>query len=102
MDEHSPISERVKAALDELRRAYQQAADAITAADDAEAAFQGASELAEVMRQGADAAARLRAQMVRRIWESEQLSLAVLANRIGVSKARAAQIIDTTKEETGS
>jgi hypothetical protein len=100
MDKDSGASEAVSRALDDLTRAYRQAADAITGDDDPQAAFRDASELAEAMRQGADAAARLRANMVRRIWESERISLAVLASRIGVSKARAAQIIDTTKEDT--
>ena len=38
-------------------------------------------------------ASELRTQAAARIWQAEELSLAALAERIGVSKARADQLI---------
>lgn len=83
------------AALDLLRRAYKDAADLIENTPAAEQAFESATELAGSLRAVAEDAAELRARMAARIWKAEEMSLAALAQRIGVSKARAAQLIKT-------
>jgi DNA-binding transcriptional regulator YiaG len=80
-----------------VRRAYQAAAAAIAATPDPNEAFTQATELANLLRELADAGAELRAQAVARIWESEQMSLSTLAQRIGVSKARADQLIKAAR-----
>jgi len=59
-------------------------------------AFEAATELADVLREAAEAASRLRGETVRGIKNAEQLSLAALAERIGVSKARAGQLAGPT------
>jgi len=60
-------------------------------------AFDQATELVELLRRLTDAAAAVRAQTVGRIWATEEMSLAGLAQRIGVSKARADQLVRASK-----
>ena len=97
MDENDTTSRLVRAALDALTRAYDDATEGITTMSDAQQAFEDATELADLLRDLAEAAANLRSRTVRRIWEEEQMSLAALAERIGVSKARAGQLINAAK-----
>jgi regulator of replication initiation timing len=85
-------------ALTHLRDDYRQATQIITETVEAQEAFDSATSLADTLRQLAEQAAELRAQAAERIATEEKLSLAVLATRIGVSKARAAQLIQTAKE----
>jgi hypothetical protein len=80
-----------------IQDAYQAAASAIAATPDPNQGFALATELANLLRGLADAGAELRAQAVVRIWEAEQLSLSTLAQRIGVSKARADQLIKAAR-----
>jgi hypothetical protein len=88
---------KVAAALDELARACERAASVIESVPDADRAFEGATRLAETLRDAADSAAELRARTAARIWETESISLAQLAKRIGVSKARAAQLVRSAR-----
>ncbi|MFC4007952.1 hypothetical protein ACFOY2_12015 [Nonomuraea purpurea] len=85
------------AALDSIQQAYNQAAAALQNSSDLETAYQVATRLADNMRELADAAALIRAKSAQRIWESEQLSLSGLAAKIGVSKARADQLIKAAR-----
>lgn len=87
----------MEAALRALARARDDAIAAIEASPDPQQAFSDATELAEALRAGAGEAAELRARAATRIWESEQMSLTVLAKRIGVSKQRAGQMIQSAK-----
>jgi hypothetical protein len=87
----------VAAALDALALAYDKAASAIETAPDTHRAFERATQLAETLRDAAESAAELRARVAANIWETEALSLAQLAKRIGVSKARAAQLVRTAR-----
>jgi hypothetical protein len=89
--------EQLDMAIDALERAYNDAVAAITAMPVAQQAFNGATRLADLLRELAEAAPALRAREARRIWEEEQVSLATLAGRIGVSKARAGQLINAAK-----
>lgn len=69
----------------------------------AQHAFDSATALADTLRQLAENAANLRARTAARIATEEKLSLSVLATRIGVSKARADQLIKSAKDaEPGS
>lgn len=61
-------------------------------------AFESATALADTLRQLAENAANLRARTAARIATEEKLSLSVLATRIGVSKARADQLIKSAKD----
>lgn len=99
------IEHEITALLDRLDRLYEEAAAAIDATTDPEQAFALATDLADTTRQVHDRIAgrlaRLRARQVVRIRDRESLSLAQLAGRISVSKARADQLVrDATKEVT--
>lgn len=87
------------AELAALTDAYRAAADSIGAAPTPDAEFQRATALAAELRRVADDAAELRARAAARIWATEEMSLAGLAQRIGVSKARAGQFINTAKKD---
>jgi len=85
-------------ALASLRDAYEQAVAAIHGDSQAQHAFESATALADLLRQLAENAASLRARAAARIAAEEKLSLSVLAARIGVSKARADQLIKSVKD----
>ena len=91
--ERTQPEEAAADALDALTRAYRAAAAAINAIPDPQRAFEYATQLANALRDTAQRASELRTQAAARIWEAEELSLAALAERIGVSKARADQLI---------
>jgi hypothetical protein len=86
------------AALRRLHEAHRDAVAAVTTTPDAQEAFKRATELADMLRDAAEAAADLRARAVARIADEQSLSLAVLAERIGVSKARAGQLVQTARK----
>jgi acyl-CoA reductase-like NAD-dependent aldehyde dehydrogenase len=82
---------------------------AITAADAALSAIrrmtgsqqklEAAGKLVDGLRSRSDEAARIRHAEAVRIYETESLSLAQLANRVGISKARADQIIKAERQK---
>jgi ubiquinone biosynthesis protein UbiJ len=84
--------------LASLRDAYEQAVAVIHGDSQAQHAFESATALADTLRQLAENAASLRARTAARIATEEKLSLSVLAARIGVSKARADQLIKSVKD----
>ena len=73
---------------------------------DSQEKLEAAGRLVEALRSRSDDAARIRHAEAVRIFETEKLSLAQLAGRVGVSKARADQIIKAEerrqKEEAGN
>jgi hypothetical protein len=85
--------EQFKPAMDALARAIGSASAAVRAMPAGQTAFVAATELAGVLRDAAEAGSGLRSETARRIRDAERLSLAGLAERIGVSKARAAQLV---------
>lgn len=85
------------AAIQALTTAYAEVLAQIDEMPDLQQAFEHATALAEQVRQMAEQASDLRAQIVRRIWDAEKLSLAALAKRVGVSKARAGQFVQAAK-----
>jgi adenine-specific DNA methylase len=91
----------VAKALADIDRAFKAAAAVIDADRDLTRAFRLATELTEALRERTNDAANLRVLAVTRTAEAERLSLAGLAGRFGVSKARAAQIINSAKREKG-
>jgi hypothetical protein len=101
-EERPPDEQAADAALAALAEAFSRSAEAIGKIANPHHAFESATELAGALRELADKAAELRAQMVERIWAAEEMSLATLAGRIGVSKARADQLLKTAraKKET--
>jgi hypothetical protein len=107
MDEHTrQVAERE---LDQLRQEltdlYETALVSIDAVGDPMAAFEVATAWQTTVRdlheQQANKASRLRAQQAARIRNAEALSLAGLADRIGVSKARADQLVNLAKGRHG-
>src|SRR5215211_6387960 len=91
--ERTQPEEAAAQALDALTTAYQEAVATINAIPDPQRAFEYATQLANALRDTYQQASELRTQAAARIWEAEELSLAALAERIGVSKARADQLI---------
>ena len=85
------------AAVAAITSAYEDAAKSIGDNENARLAFSQATELVEQLRRLTDAAAAVRAQAVGRIWSTEEMSLATLAQHIGVSKARADQLVRAAK-----
>jgi hypothetical protein len=85
------------AALDKLADAFERAVRVISRQTDPQEAFDAATRLADAMREAGETAADLRAQTAVRIWEEEKVSLAGLAERIGVSKARAGQLVQSAR-----
>jgi DNA-binding transcriptional regulator YiaG len=85
----------------ELVDLYATALASIESVGDPQAAFEVATAWQQTVRtlheQQAMKASRLRARQAVRIREAEALSLAGLADRIGVSKARADQLVNAAK-----
>jgi hypothetical protein len=84
-------------ALEEVRAAYIRAVAAIEATEDPQRAFELASGLRDAVDTLVGEAAELRAQMAYRVYKAEEISLATLATRLSVSKARADQFIRSAK-----
>jgi hypothetical protein len=97
-DQQTASEDGFMIALASLRDAYEQAAATIQGDSQTQHAFESATALADALRQLAENAANLRARTAARIAAEEKLSLSVLATRIGVSKARAEQLIKNVKE----
>ena len=91
--ERTQPEETAAEALDALTAAYREAVATIKAIPDPQRAFEYATQLANALRDIYREASELRTHTAARIWEAEELSLAALAERIGVSKARADQLI---------
>jgi len=92
-----PSAELIRAAISDAREAYERARDVLADEADPHHAFELATEFAGALRALADDSSDLRATAVGRIWDNEATSLAGLAQKIGVSKARAAQLMQTAR-----
>jgi hypothetical protein len=90
-DDQAPATGREL--LEALERAYAAAAAAVESAPDGRAAFGLATDLAFVASHMSESAAKLRAATAARIADEESLSLAALAGKLSMSKARAAQLV---------
>jgi hypothetical protein len=85
-------------AIDAINKAYADATAALATVDtveDRQVAFELAAALTHRLEDLTELAVALRKRCVRRIWEAEELSLAGLAGRVGVSKTRAEQLVKT-------
>jgi hypothetical protein len=91
--EPSPDAAAVEQALRSVQLAYDQAAALIESMPDPQHAFERATDLREATDELVGQAAELRARMAGRVWDAEKMSLASLADRIGVSKSRADQFL---------
>jgi 8-oxo-dGTP pyrophosphatase MutT (NUDIX family) len=81
---------------DRVRRVIAEALAAAEGAPDDDTAYQRASWLVDVLGASTTASGRMRAQAARRMKESAGLSIAQLGERLGVSKARAADMLRVT------
>lgn len=81
------------AAIAKLTDAYAVAANTVIDMPDPQRAFEAADDLLVRAEAIATAARELRAAAVARIWREEEISLATLAGRIGVSRQRIHAII---------
>jgi hypothetical protein len=89
----------VREAIANLERDFARVAAVIDHATDPATAFVVVSEYSAVLRKLHDEAADLRARCANRVYSAEQMSLAVLADKIGVSKARADQLLKQAREK---
>ncbi|MFC4007955.1 hypothetical protein ACFOY2_12030 [Nonomuraea purpurea] len=92
------VSGAVLTALADLEHAFDAVLKAINAEPDHNRSYAGATELVETLRRFVEASGDQRALSAARIFDHEQMSLAGLADHIGVSKARAAQLMKTAKD----
>lgn len=98
MADDSNVLAVIRSILSQLDEINTQAVEAIKAAPATTQTFTAATELADHLRRLGEAGADLRSHVAGRIWSAERLSLAGLADRIGVSKARADQLIRNAKK----
>lgn len=87
--------------LDTLRATSAEAVSLIEGIPDRVAAFDAATRLAECLRELSDEAFELRPEIATEILEHEHLSLTALAKRIGISKARANQMVQHVRTKRG-
>ncbi len=86
------MTEDLDELLDAIDDAKQHARNIVEASTSAHAGFQDATRIVERNRVNDEKDGALRARMAARIADEESLSLAGLADRIGVSRARAHQL----------
>jgi len=76
--------------------------DAIRALTGPQDRIDAAGKLTDGLRALFEEAARIRQEDAVRIYEAEKLSLAALAGRVGISKARADQIVRAARRKDGN
>jgi len=97
------MREAAREGIDAALAAADAALDAIRRITDSQEKLEAAGRLVEELRSRSDEAARIRHAEAVRIYEAESLSLAQLANRVGISKARADQITrEVRQKEAGN
>ena len=84
-----------------LLKSAEATLDSIAALGDPQERLEAYSRLAEELRMVSDMAARHRGEEVLRIKDAEALSLAALAGRVGISKARADQLVRAARKGGG-
>jgi len=94
----SGADDHISAALS----ASRDALEAIDALTDPQERVEAYGCLADGLRALFEEAARRRHGEVLRIYEAEKLSLAALAGRVGISKARADQIVRAARRKDGT
>lgn len=78
--------------------AYERTENAVTSDRDRDRALRRATAVSEHVRGLVEKMGQLRTQAVARIYDEEKLSLAGLADRIGVSRPRAAQLMKAARD----
>jgi hypothetical protein len=90
-------AQELEAGLRSVGQTVDDARVILAQISDGQEAFALATWFADAFRQLADDAADLRALAVKKIWDAEATSLAGLAEKIGVSKARAGQLMKNAR-----
>ncbi|NUW33845.1 hypothetical protein HTZ77_20760 [Nonomuraea sp. SMC257] len=85
------------AELSAMRRIYEDVTLTLQSMPDLQQAFIQATRLADDLRKMADDAALTRARVAAQIHDAEALSLAALATKLGISKARADQLLKAAR-----
>ncbi|MFI6522186.1 hypothetical protein ACIBF1_42020 [Spirillospora sp. NPDC050679] len=99
MADETDAQERLfESTLEDLGRAYAEVLNLLQVLPADQRTFDHASALMEMLREFVETAADERAHVAARIAEAEKLSLAGLADRIGVSRARAGQLMQSSKK----
>jgi len=93
----SEAEQEQHAALEKVRTAL----GAIREIDDSQAKIEAAGQFSRDLRDAADDAGEIREEEVLAVWQAEGLSMTELAQRLGLSKARAHQIVTTARRERG-
>jgi hypothetical protein len=83
---------------DAVAREFARALHQIAGLGDADESWQAATRLGELAGQALEDTARLRAAVALRIYQDEGLSLGQLGHRLGVSKARAADLVSQARK----
>jgi hypothetical protein len=87
------VADTLEQFLAALTDTYNDVAQTIAAMPPNQAAFEAATQLTALLQDLANQAALLRADQLQRIWDAEETTLAVLADRVGISAPRAHQIL---------
>lgn len=88
-------------ALAEMKAVQDRAIEAIVADPDLDAAFDAAGQLVAGVGELQEAGSEVRRDRARKVWEKEKLSLAKLADRWGMSKTRADQLLNKDRTRKG-
>ena len=91
---------RLSSVLSAFSATAERAERMIHADQDLDRAFQRADAASEHVRKLYEELTALRSQIAKRIYETERVSLSVLAERWSVSKTRAGQIIRAAKPQS--
>lgn len=83
--------------LSAIRQLYVEVSEALQNTSDLQQAFDSVTRLANGLRELADSAALTRAKVAAQIREDEGLSVAALGAKLGMSKARADQLLNAAR-----
>jgi hypothetical protein len=97
-DDPQRAEQEARAAVDALDDTYLTAAEKIKVVPDPDVMFAIADDLSERIQHLSVLVATLRTYAAGCIWDSKRMSLATLADRIGVSTTRAHQLITKVKQ----
>jgi hypothetical protein len=90
-------TEQAEAAIRALTSAYEAAVSAIRSVADRKQAFDAATKLGDVINNLRTETGKFRAELAGDIYQAESLSLAGLAERIGISRARAQDLVEVAR-----
>jgi hypothetical protein len=92
------VVEVVRAALAEIEEQSQLAIETIKAASDVDQALEAVKESYALMKVITESHNQLRTEIAGRVWDKHRLSLAALADRVGVSKSWSEELIKKVRK----